>query len=47
MNDESITLVMPWYPKGDLYNYAKVSQEKPLDEKFAQHICKQLVSTLI
>lgn len=37
---------MPWYPKGDLYCYSKVTPEHTLREKDAQHICRQMVNIL-
>ena len=39
----SLSLVMPWYPLGDLYIYAKVSPERVMKQKDAQHICRQMV----
>lgn len=42
----SLSLVMPWYPLGDLYFYAKVSPERVMKQKDAQHICRQMVQIL-
>jgi serine/threonine protein kinase len=34
-DDESISLVMPYYPLGDLYTYSKVCVDKQLKEQDA------------
>ncbi len=39
-DDESMSIVMPWYPFGDLYNYAKVGPERAMKQRDAQHICR-------
>ena len=44
---ESLSLVFPYYIRGDLYRYSKISSKNCFSEQKARYICKQLVDTLI
>lgn len=44
---ESLSLVFPYYPKGDLYTWSSVSTLNTVKEGICKVICKQLVESLI
>ena len=47
-DDDSLSLVMPWYPLGDLYHYINIAKSNKfgVSQRTAQHICKQMVQIL-
>lgn len=47
MDEKSLSLVFPYYSRGDLYTHSKVNPSSPLKEHIAQSICRQLVETLL
>ena len=46
-DEESLNLVFPYYPRSDLYRFSQVTIHRTLAEWKVQHICKELVRTLI
>lgn len=43
---ENISLVFPFYPKKDLYHFARVRTDRPMHEFHAQRLFKQLITVL-
>lgn len=46
-NDDSLNLVFPYYPKGDLYHHFKCRPGHTLPQNAVQKIARQLVTSLV